>query len=175
MKKILRLLWTIVQIIGAVLLTIFVSIIILQFASQQPRFGLSFKAFVVQSGSMEPTIVTGDLVFVRNSRSYGKNDVITYRSPEGHTITHRIIETKKTVDGQIQFQTRGDNNHAADPYTISGSAILGRWWFTIPKLGYIQVYGRSPLGIIVIVSVILGWIASDFTWQKLFKKQQGRD
>jgi len=116
--------------------------------------------------------MTGDVIFIRESRSYGKDDVVTYRSPEGgHIVTHRIVGAKKSADEQIQFQTKGDNNQADDPYTIAGSAILGRRWFTIPKLGYVEVYGRSKMGQIIIASVIIGWIASDYTWQQLSKKQ----
>ncbi|MBP7875570.1 signal peptidase I [Candidatus Woesebacteria bacterium] len=172
MLKFFRFILSIFQVIGSLALTVFVSVILLQYASQQTIVPMKFKTFVVQSGSMEPTIMTGDMVFIRPAKSYGKDDVVTYNSPEKHVVTHRIIDTKKTPEGQIEFQTKGDNNHAQDPYTIAGSAILGKWWFTVPKLGYIQVYARSKMGMIVIFSVLLGWILSDFTWQQLSKKQQ---
>ncbi|MBP9819248.1 signal peptidase I [Candidatus Woesebacteria bacterium] len=171
MKQLLRIILTFFQVAGSLVVTVFVSVILLQYVSQQTIVPMKFKTFVVQSGSMEPTIMTGDLVFIRPGKSYGKDDVITYNSPEKHVVTHRIIDTKKTKDGQIEFQTKGDNNRSQDPYTIQGSAILGKWWFTVPKLGYVQVYARSKMGMIVIFSVLLGWILSDFTWQQLSKQQ----
>lgn len=169
--RILKPVWVFLQIIGTLTLSVFVSIVLLQVASQQSQLKLPFKAFVVSSGSMEPTIMTGDVIFVRPRKNYGVDDVITFISPERHTVTHRIIGVDASTNGEIKIQTQGDNNNAPDPYTIAGNAIVGEWWFTIPYLGYVEVFARTPTGIIVIVSVIFGWIVSDIVWQ-LLKKQQ---
>lgn len=169
--RILKPVWVFLQIIGTLALSVFVSIVLLQVASQQSQLKLPFKAFVVSSGSMEPTIMTGDVIFVRPRKNYGVDDVITFISPEKHTVTHRIIGVDASANGEIRIQTQGDNNNAPDPYTIAGNAIVGEWWFTIPYLGYVEVFARTPTGIIIIVSVIFGWIVSDIVWQ-LLKKQQ---
>lgn len=168
---IFKFLWVLLQLVGTLILTVLVSIILLQTASQQPQLRLKFQAFVVSSGSMEPTIMTGDVIFIRPQKSYGVDDIVTFASPEGPIVTHRIIETMSSPKGEILIQTKGDNNQAKDPYTISGSAIKGALWFSIPMLGYLEVYAKTPTGLVIIFSLTLGWLVSDITWNYLSKQQ----
>lgn len=75
-------------------------------------------ASMVMSGSMEPTIATGDLVFVVKKNNYKVGDVILFRSGKS-CVLHRIVE----INGQ-EVITKGDANNANDA-PISTSDIKG--------------------------------------------------
>ena len=93
-----------------------------------------FKVYVVQSGSMEPAIKTGSLVFVTEKQDYNINDIITYKASsrvEGSntlTVTHRIID-KKTVNDEAKFTTKGDANNVEDLDKVSPYQIIGKLSF----------------------------------------------
>ena len=72
---------------------------------------IGYQSFLVQSGSMEPAIMIGDIVVVQKQNQYFKNDVITFLNKDQRVVTHRIIEIKET-DGEIQFITKGDANRS---------------------------------------------------------------
>jgi len=154
---------------------VFVGLVAVNWISQRPNSPLPFLSFVIQSGSMEPTIMTGDMIVDRTDRAFGVDTIITFKDPQGHTITHRIIKIDKSENGSLGFITKGDNNEDPDGYVTPPSKVLGTWWFTIPKLGYILVYSRSFFGITVIVSLFAGWIVSEQVWNYLRKKQKARE
>lgn len=154
--------WTVVSIV--------ILFSVLSGVSQQKNSTLPFSTYIVQSGSMEPTIMTGDLIFVRRNRGFANKDIITFHDPQGHTITHRIIKTEKQPNGTMEFITKGDNNEDEDQYTTPPKSVLGVHWFTIPKLGYILVYTRSFLGIVTALSLLAGWIVAEKVWHRLNTK-----
>ncbi len=98
---------------------------------------------IVGSGSMRPVIDVGDIVVVQHvsPEELKVGDIVQYYSPEGYTITHRIIEIREGPEGKI-FITKGDANEMADaPFTAD--RIVGKVVFVIPKLGYIPLAMRK--------------------------------
>ncbi|NCN06644.1 MAG: signal peptidase I [Candidatus Pacebacteria bacterium] len=163
----LKVIWNFV--FFAVLIVVIVFSVLTSF-SERPDSKLPFRTFVVISGSMEPTIMTGDLLFVRTNRGFGLDSIITFKDPSSHTVTHRIIKTEQQANGSLEFITKGDNNEDPDQYTTPPKRVLGTYWFAIPKLGYLLVYIRSFMGITIILSLFAGWFVSDQVWQRLTKK-----
>ena len=103
---------------------------------------LGLGASMVMSGSMEPTIATGDLVFVVKKSKYEVGDVILFRSGKS-CVLHRIVE----IDGQNVI-TRGDANNTNDE-PISRSDIKGVY---IGKIDNAQGWVKnlsSPLVLII--------------------------
>lgn len=131
---------------GLLLLTVF------------PIPGLNLDARVVQSGSMEPAIKTGSVVFIRPAEQYNVNDIITFRrNPTETPTTHRIIE----IDSQNSsiFTTKGDANSVQDMNKVNKKEIIGSVRFQIPYLGYAINFTRKPLGfllLIIIPALIIG-------------------
>lgn len=154
---------------------IFIGLVAVNWLSQRPNSSLPILSYVIQSGSMEPTIMTGDMIVDRTDRAFGVDTIVTFKDPQNNTITHRIIKIDKSDTGSLGFITKGDNNEDPDGYVTPPSNVLGTWWFTIPKLGYILVYARSFLGITVIVSLFAGWIVSEQVWNYLRKKQAAQE
>ena len=113
----------------------------------------NYKLFTVQSGSMEPAIHTGSLIFVKPMAGYDVGDVVTRKTTDPKvTVTHRII-SKEEKDGQATFRTQGDANNAPDMETVRQSDIIGQEIFTIPYLGYPVSYAKTSQGLILLVVI----------------------
>ncbi|MCD7867832.1 MAG: signal peptidase I [Clostridiales bacterium] len=95
-----------------------------------PRF-FGIAPYVVLSGSMEPRISTGSLVFAdTREREPETGDVITYQV-DGQNVTHRVVRTENGT-----CITKGDANTQEDLIPVSPSQIIGRVIFTLPYLGF---------------------------------------
>lgn len=121
-----------------------------------PRvFGCETMAVV--SGSMEPGISVGSVVItypVENSEDLVIGDVITYEVDSGTRVTHRITGINKETQ---EYTTKGDANNSEDPEPVRFAQIVGKMKLSIPLLGYLSIYVKTPLGIAVaaVVSFIL--------------------
>lgn len=108
-----------------------------------------FFCAIIGSGSMEPVISVNDLLFIKGSGTYQKEDIITYVSPQGSLITHRIKEISDT--GYI---TQGDSNNVPDK-EITQQRILGKVVMKLPGIGGI-IYGvLTPAGGVLLIGIFL--------------------
>ncbi|MGC9148327.1 MAG: signal peptidase I [Sulfolobales archaeon] len=89
---------------------------------------------VVEGRSMEPTLNTGDIVFmipISDPREINVGDVIVFKRPNGELIIHRVIEIKIYKDSYY-YVTKGDNNPIPDPPNnpgepgISFRSVIGK-------------------------------------------------
>lgn len=108
---------------------------------------------IVKSGSMEPNIMTGAVVAIREVPTYNIGDVITFTS-EGASIptTHRIVGTEQ-VDGQAYFITKGDANEERDTNPVFPNNIIGKVMVDIPYVGFILDFARQPIGFMLLIGV----------------------
>lgn len=124
--------------LGWIVVTV-ISILIIWFAAGV----FPVRPMVIATGSMEPLIYPGDVVLVKsidlNQLKVG--DIIQYKS-ESIYIFHRIIEILDD-NGEIKYQTKGDNNSAVDPEQVKGDAIRGKVAYIIPKVGWPTLFLRS--------------------------------
>jgi signal peptidase len=113
----------------------------------------NYKIFVVESGSMQPTIKTGSLIFVKPETDYNIGDIITRTTSDPKvTITHRIV-SKKEVNKQEIFDTKGDANNAPDGANFPKSNIIGKELVHIPYIGYPVGYAKTTPGLILLIIV----------------------
>ena len=113
----------------------------------------NYKVFTVQSGSMEPAIHTGSLIFVKPMDDYNVGDVITKRTTDPKvTVTHRIV-SKEEINGKVAFETKGDANNASDGEKFSKEGIIGKEIAAIPYLGFPVSYAKTTQGLILIVII----------------------
>lgn len=118
-----------------------------------------FKSYVVQSGSMEPTIRVGDIIIIGKQTSYHLNEVITFKDENKHTVTHRITAVRTTQP--VSYTTKGDANQTPDTETISLSQVIGKVVLVIPKFGYVVQFIRTPWGFILTILVPAVLLLSD--------------
>ncbi|MDR3559578.1 MAG: signal peptidase I [Candidatus Pacebacteria bacterium] len=113
----------------------------------------NYKIFVVESGSMEPTIKTGSLIFVKPEADYFVGNIITRTTSDPKvTITHRIV-SKKEVNKQEIFDTKGDANNAPDGANFPKSNIIGKELVHLPWIGYPVGYAKTTPGLILLIIV----------------------
>lgn len=119
----------------------------------------------VLSGSMTPTFNPGDLIItmpVNNAKEEVKRgDIITFQPESGVStlITHRVVSTGFTIDGDILFITKGDANSSQDA-AILEEQVMGEYLYRIPYIGYLAnaiPNDLKPLAIQFIGLAILGW------------------
>jgi signal peptidase I len=140
-----------------------------------PVFGL--HRYVLVGSSMEPTIHRGSVIFDRvvPVSSLRVGDIITYTPPPGaqgpvaHAVTHRIVWVGRDRFGARAFRTKGDANHADDPWRFTlHSATQAQETFAIPYVGYaIAALSLRPVRMAIIglpaLLIALGILVS--LWQ----------
>ena len=117
-------------------------------------FGI--KPMIVLSGSMETSIYTGDLVFVKmvDTDTLKENDIIAFRNEENKVTTHRIIEIIEE-NGETLYRTKGDNNRSEDANLVKTADVEGRYFCRIAGLGNFLMFMQQPIGLAVVLLIIL--------------------
>ncbi len=124
-----------------------------------------YRTFTVMSGSMEPALPVGGLIYVRpvNYQDLKVGDVISFvANKENTVVTHRIvnIEIDENDASVWRFRTKGDANVAADAQLVHYQNVLGTPIIAIPYLGYAAFFLQKPPGIyiaLVVAGLLLAW------------------
>jgi signal peptidase len=100
-------------------------------------FGM--HSFTVLSGSMEPTISTGDVIVVKTISPLEAKvgDVVSFRDPDNpnRLLSHRVIQMRVMPEG-VAFVTKGDANTGVERWQIARNGTIGKAEYKIPKIGY---------------------------------------
>jgi len=113
----------------------------------------NYKSYVIQSGSMENTIMTGDIILIKSMQQYNKYDVITFKEGGDRIVTHRIIQVNEGEAAKSDFITKGDANRSIDNDTVRQEQILGKVMFVVPKVGFLVAFAKSPFGLIILILI----------------------
>ena len=144
----------------------------------------------VQSPSMEPTFMQGDLLVMtkvteEEAKALPAGTIITYRAPIdinndgqiGDINTHRIVKNENGV-----IITRGDNtetNFENDTYTLNAKDIIGtvREEDRIPVLGAIISFLGSSLGffLCIVLPLALFFIYELYNFIKLLVSERSKN
>lgn len=106
---------------------------------------------VVFTGSMQPAIPVGSVILVKpvDTNALKEGDIICFKKThQEQSITHRIVEI--TYKG---FITKGDTNEDPDPFMVERKDVIGRIVFTIPYLGYLSYFVKTPIGFTLLIVV----------------------
>ena len=140
------------------LYSLFVLAVLVLFTSKTSLFGI--RSFVVVSGSMEPAINLGSVVFTKAETDYQRGDIVSFSNKAGQTVTHRIMEIKTSPAGQ-SFILKGDANNTVDGEEVKKREVIGKVFLTIPYLGRLVAFLRTLPGflfLIIIPSIVfIGW------------------
>lgn len=91
-----------------------------------------YKPLVIISGSMEPTLKTGGILYYHEEKleNFKTNDILVYKT-RNHIVSHRVIENL-----DVGFITKGDANRSNDSDIIEKTRVLGKGTnWCIPLLG----------------------------------------
>lgn len=119
----------------------------------------------VLSGSMSPTIRTGDLVVddavsPTQARRLRVGQIISFRAGS-KVFTHRIHAIEH-VHGQVAYQTKGDANNAPDRPLVTPAAVVGVFSARVPDGGYVLTAFHRPIVLALVLGAPVLWILS--TW-----------
>jgi len=138
----------------------------------QISFNTESPIVVVVSGSMEPQIHKGDLLFVmgrepediKNGTIIDKDGDIIVFNAQGlwpsaplDPIVHRVID-KYQVGDTWYFRTKGDANAIPDAAPIPESRIIGVVVGGIPYIGWVKIFLTESgllIPLLVIISALL--------------------
>lgn len=109
----------------------------------------------VASGSMSPTLETGDLIVIQGipANSIQVGAIIVFDSPSGTRTIHRVTRIQTLQNGTIQFKTKGDANSDEDLYWTLEENVHGQILHRIPYIGWIALDPAIPMTIIIILII----------------------
>lgn len=146
--------------------TIWIAFIFISFLFVMTVWG-GLRPLTVMSGSMEPSIKTGSVAIIETNltdfKDIEKGDIITF-DIGGSFVTHRAVDI--TEDGIF---TKGDANNARDPWIVTNDNYYGKELFSIPYIGFLIVFIRQHIIVIVLV------IAAVLLTAKIFKERRVQD
>jgi signal peptidase len=140
--------------------------------------GTDLPFAVVSSGSMEPNIPTGSLIFIQKVNPADIvagppliGDVVVYKLPDTTItnyliadkydpapISHRVI-SKTLINGTYYFVTKGDANSFPDNTYPNGlvpqDAIIGKIVWHVPYLGYPFLWIQNPFVLVTVVIILI--------------------
>lgn len=169
------------KVISAIMYIILIPMIIFNFTliiksflkpNKTPDF-LGFKSFVIVSGSMEPTIMKGDAIFVKEvaEQEIKNNDIISFT--QGKTnVTHRIVEITEE-NGKKIYTTKGDNNNTEDKDKITYEQIEGKYQFKINQFGIVTQILKSKTTLIILILAII--LISCYKGKIKIRKQERKE
>lgn len=139
---------------------------------------LGIKPAVVLSGSMDPTIEAGDLIFVSgcDPEQLREGDVVCYLS-SGKAITHRIVSVTEGEDGRVRYVTQGDANNTEDRLAVTADQVQGVWsGARVPGLGNAILFMQTPGGMILFIVCPLALFFAWDVWRRrrLDKAEEAR-
>ncbi len=154
---------TIGRIISAILTIMLIPMILLNFTliiksfinpNEIPDI-FGYKSFVIVSGSMEPTIMTGDAIIVKEvpKEEIKLKDIISFMQGETN-VTHRIVEIVEE-DGVKKYKTKGDNNNIEDKELVTYDQIEGKYQLKINQFGVIIEILKSKITLTILVFIVI--------------------
>lgn len=163
-------------------------------AGVKVAFATDYPLLTVASGSMRPTLEIGELIVVQGISNVSElraapppeGDIIVFRNPhdEGELIVHRAInKTQNMIDGLWYIKTKGDANPSADPWSgtntwntmISEKLLIGKVVGHVPWVGYIPLYVRTPLGMVLLIVLILIIVFAEYIPFSSKKQETAKD
>ena len=104
---------------------------------------------VVASGSMEPTINVGDVIYI--DKSFAKNmeklkeeDVIVFKI-NGNIYCHRVVEVINN-NGEVFLLTKGDREgQGVDNWTVTKNELVGRVEFKLKYIGLPSIWLKNAI------------------------------
>lgn len=119
-----------------------------------PRF-FGYHIYSVVSGSMEPAIPTGSLVYIHETppEDVAQEEVIAFYGARDSAsiITHRVVENRVLMG---EFITKGDANQTEDMNPVPYGNFIGKVVYFLPGAGRAAELFTSSSGKILAGGVI---------------------
>ena len=135
-----------------------------------------YDAYVVVSGSMEPSIPVGSIVYSKPTEpeTLVEGEVIVFKVPaRGETpITHRVVINDPLTR---TITTKGDANENMDANPVPYDNVVGKVVRYVPRVGFTVAMFTSAIGKLVAVLLLLeAWLLIE-VGRRLMKKGVAAD
>ena len=130
-----------VNILLTIAILLILPVVVFTLVSSKTNIIYGIKSFVILTGSMEPNLPTGSVIYAKPVQNYSKGDIIAFKQAD-RTVTHRIVDVKDTKT----FVTKGDANTIADNDPVSSDKIIGKQVFFLPYVGRLIIFLKTPQG-----------------------------
>lgn len=135
-----------------------VLVIALAVASFVPR-AFGYTPYAVLSGSMEPELPVGSMVFVHHVEptDIAVGDNTTFYRSDGAVVTHQVYEidpVAQTIGTQGIANKNADGIIMHDAEYTPFSRVIGIVSFCVPYLGFVNAYCTTMPGLLVVVAVL---------------------
>ena len=129
-----------------------------------PR-AFGYMSFAVLSGSMEPELPVGSMVFVRQVEptDIAVGDNATFYRSDGAVVTHQVYEVDpvaQTISTQGIANKNADGTIMHDAEQTTFSRVIGVVSFCVPYLGFVNAYCTTMPGLLVVVAVLALLVAA---------------
>lgn len=116
-----------------------------------PRL-MGYEVFNVISGSMEPAIPMGSVIYVTSvdPEDVDVDDVIAFMD-DGSVVAHRVV-TNRTSLGE--YVTKGDANNTEDLFPVPYDALIGVVALSVPMAGAAMGLYASTIGKVYLVMTL---------------------
>ena len=130
---------------------------------------LGYRASVVRSGSMQPTLGVGALVLSRPASPLAlhRGDLVTFQSASvgGASVTHRVVSVTRLGD-RVRVVTKGDANTVPEKWELPVDGRVGLAVFHVNGLGRFLFALSNPwirtallaVAALMTLRLLLGWI-----------------
>ena len=106
---------------------------------------LGYSVFSTETGSMSPTMETGDIVIIKIGDEIKENDIITYKK-ENVLITHRVVSIDRDT-----IIAKGDYNNIDDE-PINKDAVIGK---AVHIINNVEIWKKVFSDLHVIIPIII--------------------
>ncbi len=143
------------------------------YPNELPSF-LGIKSLIIVSESMEPSIMTNDVIFIVNTSrdDLEVGDIISFKI--GNYInTHRIVRIEEE-NGEEVYITKGDNNDTEDGGYVEFEDIEGKYLFKLSGFGRIAeiLKNKTTLIILLVILIIISYYEIRISKRKLKRKEE---
>ena len=140
---------------------------------------LGISLYTVMTGSMEPAIPVGSLVFVEpaDPADLAGGDVVTYRGRLSEqdvstsVITHRVVANDPQSK---ELETKGDANNGMDILPVPYGEVIGKVVFSVPLLGTVGTSLSTWLGKMSLITLIIGGLLLSLVGDQLVRVSKRR-
>lgn len=148
-----------------------VLVIALAAASFVPR-AFGYTPYAVLSGSMEPELPVGSMVFVRQVEptDIAVGDNVTFYRSDGAVVTHQVYEidpVAQTIGTQGIANKNADGIIMHDAEYTPFSSVIGIVSFCVPYLGFVNAYCTTMPGLLVVVAVLALLVAASIVLDRV--------
>ena len=128
------------RLLGCVILILVIAVFV---PLTVPRL-MGYEIYSVASGSMEPEIPVGSIVYVKPADpvTIAEGEIIAF-SAGSSVVMHRVVSNHQVDE---YFTTKGDANAKEDMGDVRYEKLIGRVVRHIPLLGQVMQVCAGPLG-----------------------------